>query len=274
MGAVLAGLYLYPVKSAAGIACDSATLTDSGLAHDREWMLVDAAGRFITQREAPQLALLRVRIASGALLLSTPTESAPPLALDHKGDGLEVLVWGSRCHAFDAGARHAALLSDWLGRAVRLVRFDPAHRRWSNPDWTAGREVSTLFSDGYPLLVLSQASIDGLSARVGRPLPVERFRPNILIGGVAAHAEDEASRLRAGAALFALTKACTRCAITTVDPANGRKDEDGEPLATLKRYRFDAALRGVIFGRNAYGLAGEGALLSHGMPLTLEQAPL
>jgi uncharacterized protein len=270
MGAVLAGLFVYPVKSAAGIACDSAVLADSGLAHDREWMLVDASGRFITQREAPQLALLRVQLKAGALLLSTPAGDAPPLSLEHEGDALEVQVWGSRCRAFDAGVRHAALLSDWLGRPVRLVRFDPAHRRFSNPDWTAGREVPTRFSDGYPLLVLSQASIDGLSARVGRTLPVERFRPNILIGGVAVHAEDEASRLHAGEAQFALTKACTRCVITTVDPANGRKDEDGEPLASLKRYRFDAALRGVIFGRNAYGLAGTGTVLARGMPLTLQ----
>lgn len=270
MGVALSGLYIYPVKSAAGIACDTAVLTGSGLAHDREWMLVDAAGRFITQREAPQLALLRVQIAAGALQLSTPAGEAAPLALDHEGDTLEVQVWGSRCRAFDAGAPHAALLSDWLGKPVRLVRFDPAHRRLSNPDWTAGREVPTRFTDGYPLLVLSQASIDGLALRVGRPLPVERFRPNILIGGVEAHAEDEASRLRTGEAVFALTKACTRCVITTVDPANGRKDGDGEPLATLKRYRFDAALRGVIFGRNAYALAGEGATLVRGAPLTLE----
>jgi uncharacterized protein YcbX len=130
--------------------------------------------------------------------------------------------------------------------------------------------VPTRFTDGYPLLVLSQASIDGLAARVGRPLPVERFRPNLLIGGIEAHAEDAASRLRAGGMLFALTKACTRCVITTVDPASGRKDGDGEPLVTLKRYRFDAALRGVVFGRNAYALAGEGAVLARGTALSLE----
>jgi uncharacterized protein len=270
MGAVLAGLYVYPVKSAAGMACDSAVLTDSGLAHDREWMLVDDAGRFITQREAPQLALLRVQIATGALQLTTPAGDAPPLALDHEGDALEVQVWGSRCHAFDAGSRYAGLLSDWLGRRVRLVRFDPAHRRLSNHDWTQGRDVPTRFTDGYPLLVLSQASIADLAARVGRALPAERFRPNILIGGVGPYAEDGASRLRAGEASFALTKACTRCAITTVDPATGRNDADGEPLATLKRYRFDVALRGVIFGRNAYAVAGEGAVLARGMPLTLD----
>ncbi len=230
MGAALSGLYIYPVKSAAGIACDTAVLTGSGLAHDREWMLVDAAGRFITQREAPQLALLRVQIAAGALQLSTPAGEAAPLALDHEGDTLEVQVWGSRCRAFDAGAPHAALLSDWLGKPVRLVRFDPAHRRLSNPDWTAGREVPTRFTDGYPLLVLSQASIDGLASRVGRSLPVERFRPNILIGGVEAHAEDEASRLRTGEAR-----------VRADQGLHALRDHDGGPCQRSQGWRWRAA---------------------------------
>jgi uncharacterized protein YcbX len=152
---------------------------------------------------------------------------------------------------------------------VRLVRFDPAGRRLSNHDWTGGRDVPTRFPDGYPLLVLSQGSIDDLSARVGRPLVVERFRPNLLIDGVAPYAEDAATRLTAGAMTFALTKACTRCIITTLDPATGERQDD-EPLATLKRYRHDAALRGVVFGRNAYALTGVGAKLSRGQTLTLE----
>lgn len=270
MGAFLAGLAIHPVKSAAGIACESALLTARGLQHDREWMVVDHTGRFLTQRELPQLARLQVRIAEGALLLATPAGALPPLLLEHEGPVTEVQVWRSRCPAFDAGDAFAQALSDWLDRRVRLVRFDPRHQRLSNHDWTQGRDVPNLFSDGYPLLVLSQASVDDLSMRVGRPLPVERFRPNLLVGGTAAYAEDGGSQLRAGGALLALTKPCTRCVITTVDPASGSRDEDGEPMATLKRYRFDAALRGVVFGRNAYVLEGEGTRLSRGMPLLLE----
>jgi hypothetical protein len=270
MGAYLAGLYIHPVKSAAGIVCEGAVLTATGLQHDREWMLVDSAGRFLTQRELPQLALLRTRIADRALHLSTPSGHLPPLALDHEGPVTEVQVWRSRCRAFEAGARHAEALSAWLGRPVRLVRFDPAHRRLSNHDWTDGRDVPNLFTDGYPLLVLSQGSIDDLSTRVGRALPVERFRPNLLVAGTAPYAEDGATRLHCGRVTLALTKACTRCAITTVDPVNGLRGGDDEPLATLKRYRFDTALRGVVFGRNAYALSGEGTRLFRGQPLSLQ----
>jgi uncharacterized protein YcbX len=270
MSARLAGLWIYPVKSAAGMACEAAVLTASGLQYDREWMLVDAAGRFLTQRELPQLVLLRAGIVDGALCLSTPVGPLPPLPLEHEGSRVEVQVWRSRCAAFDAGAEHARGLSDWLGRSVRLVRFDPACRRFCNHDWTQGRDVPNRFADGYPLLVLSQASVDALGVQVGRPLAVERFRPNVLIEGVTAYAEDAGSQIRIGAARLVLTKPSTRCAITTIDPVSGCRDEDGEPLATLKRQRFDAALRGAIFGRNAYALEGEGTRLRRGMPLLLE----
>jgi uncharacterized protein YcbX len=148
------------------------------------------------------------------------------------------------------------------------VRFDARRPRLSNHDWTAGRDVPNHFSDGYPLLVLSQASIDDLSSRVGKALPVERFRPNLLLGGVGPYAEDEAATLAAGAARFTLTKACTRCAITTIDQQRGERDGE-EPLATLKSYRFSKELRGVLFGRNAYAVAGEGATLARGMPVSL-----
>jgi uncharacterized protein YcbX len=190
------------------------------------------------------------------------------LPLDHEGEPREVIVWRSQCAAFDAGDEVAGFLSDWLGRSLRLVRFDARRPRLSNPDWTAGRAVPNQFSDGYPLLVLSQASVDDLDARVGRHLPVERFRPNLLLDGVAAYAEDETDTLTAGAARFTLTKACTRCVITTVDPARGERDGD-EPLRTLKSYRFDKALRGVLFGRNAYAVEGVGTVLRRGMPVNL-----
>src|SRR5690606_38795894 len=158
--------------------------------------------------------------------------------------------------------------SDWLGRPLRLVRFDGRRPRWSNPDWTAGCAVQTTFTDGYPMLVLSQASIDDLAARVGKPLEVERFRPNLVIGGVAPYAEDAASGLTVGAARFTLTNACTRCVIATIDPRTGGRDGD-EPLRTLKTYRFDSAMRGLVFGRNAYAVEGVGTRHARGMPLRL-----
>ena len=166
------------------------------------------------------------------------------------------------------GPEVSGFLSAWLGRPLRMVRFDPSGRRLSNQEWTAGREVPNFFSDGYPLLVLSRASIEDLAARVGRDLPVNRFRPNVLLDGVAAYAEDHATRLQAGAVTLALTKACIRCVITTIDQATGTS-QDEEPVATLKRYRYDNALHGVAFGRNAYALAGTGQRLSRGQAVAL-----
>jgi uncharacterized protein len=169
----------------------------------------------------------------------------------------------------DTGNDCAQFLSDFLARPVRMVRFDPEQPRFSNPDYTAGREVRTLFSDGYPLLVLSMGSVRDLSARVGRTLVVERFRPNLVLDGVDAYAEDQAHTLKVGSVEITLTKPCTRCVITTLDPKTGERGDE-EPLATLKKYRFDPALHGVTFGRNAYALAGRGQKLVKGDPVTLQ----
>lgn len=268
MTATLSHLFIYPIKSAAGIACDEVMLGDRGPLHDRDWMVVDETGRFLTQRDEPRLALLKVAIADGGLHLSNPQGAGPVLALDHEGDIREVICWRAQCAAFDAGDETATFLSDWLGRPLRLVRFDGRRPRLSNPDWTEGHAVQTAFTDGYPMLVLSQASIDDLAARAGKPLEVERFRANLILGGVAPYAEDEAAALDAGGTRLALTKACTRCVVTTIDPARGERDGD-EPLRTLKAYRFDAKMRGVVFGRNAYALSAVGARLTRGMPVTL-----
>ena len=269
MSALISGLFVYPVKSAAGIPCDSARLDACGLQHDREWMIVDAGGRGITQRDDSRLALLRIALDSTSMRMGNPQGPGPAIALDHEGERVSVQVWGSTCAAFDSGTEVSGFLSDWLGRPLRMVRFDPAGRRLSNQEWTAGREVPNFFSDGYPLLVLSRASIDDLAARVGRDLPVNRFRPNVLLDGVAAYAEDNATRLQAGAVTLALTKACIRCVITTIDQATGTS-QDEEPVATLKRYRFDRELHGVAFGRNAYTLQGVGENLTRGQPVSLE----
>jgi uncharacterized protein len=268
MRASLGRLFIYPVKSAAGIECEQVQLTAQGFRHDREWMVVDAAGRFLTQREEGRLALLSTAIEGGRLRLSLPSGQGIAVDVEHGGENVAVQVWSAQCRAFDAGREATQFLSDFLGRPLRLVRFDMSRPRFSSADWTAGREVPTLFSDGYPLLVLSQASIDDLSARVGHELPVQRFRPNILLEGVAPYAEDGASVLESGEVRLQLTKACTRCAITTIDHLTG-EPTGAEPLATLKSYRFDRELRGVVFGRNAYALSGAGGTLTRAAPASI-----
>jgi uncharacterized protein YcbX len=268
MTPAIGGLYIYPVKSAAGIECSRVELGPHGLLHDREWMIVDEAGRFQTQREQGRLALLIPTITAHSLRLAVPSGATLSVPLAHEGERMEVQVWNARCAAFDAGSEAAEFVSDLLGKTSRLVRFDTARLRMSNPDWTAGREVSTLFTDGYPLLVLSRASIADLAARVGHDLPVQRFRPNVLLDGVAPYAEDAAAAMRSGDVVLQLTKACTRCAITTIDQSTGERTGD-EPLRTLKSYRFDQALRGVVFGRNAYATAGTGGFLTSGAAVSM-----
>jgi len=267
-GAHIHSLYVYPVKSCAGIAQASARLAATGFAHDREWMIVTPEGQFLTQREAPRMALITTRLAGDTLRLATPAGKAPPLALDHEGARCEVTVWRSRCPAFDAGDAPAAFLSDWLQRPVRLVRFDPAGERLSSREWTGEISAPNLFSDGYPLLVLSVASVADLNRRVGRDLPMNRFRPNVVITGVPAYTEDMGSELVAGEVALRLTKPCTRCAITTTDQVTGERDGE-EPLRTLKTYRFDRELHGVTFGRNAVILRGQGGNLAVGQPVVL-----
>ncbi|MEP7314057.1 MAG: MOSC N-terminal beta barrel domain-containing protein [Pseudomonadota bacterium] len=261
-------LHVYPVKSCAGIEMPAVQMVATGFAHDREWMIATPAGHFLTQRDAPAMALIATRVEGGNLQLATPAGEGPVVPLDHEGPRCEVTVWRSRCAAFDAGAAMAEFLSGWLGRAVRLVRFDPAGERLSNQDWTGEIRAPNLFSDGYPLLVLSVASVADLNRRVGRELPMNRFRPNIVIDGVRAYAEDSASELTLGDVTLRLSKPCLRCVITTTDQASGERDGE-EPMHTLKTYRFDRELRGVTFGRNALILRGQGATLSAGQPAVL-----
>ncbi len=268
-GPLLLGLYVHPIKSCRGIALQRAQVVATGLAHDREWMLVDSSGRFITQREQSRLTQVATALDDEFLQVGIVGHGDIRLPLDHEGELREVEVWRSRVPAFDAGAEAAAFFSGWLGMPARLVRFDPAQRRYANRAWTGGIAAPNLFSDGYPVLVLSEASRLDLSARVGRDLPVERFRPNLLLGNVPAYAEDAAATVQTGGVALRLGKPCTRCLITTLDPDTGEAGGD-EPLRTLRSYRYDAGLRGVTFGRNAVLLPGSaGDWLQVGQPIQL-----
>jgi uncharacterized protein YcbX len=261
----LAGLFVYPVKSCRGTPLARGTLTRSGMLHDREWMVVTPAGRFLTQREVPKLALVSPQLHDGALLLDAP--GMPRLALsldDRSGERLPVVVWRDACQAIDAGAAAADWFSTFLGRPVRLVRFDEARRRGTDPQWSEGLQGETRFSDGFPLLVLSRASFDDLNARLPHPLPLDRFRTSLLLDGCEAYAEDRMAALAAGGVRIRLVKPCARCVITTTDQSTAERDGE-EPLKTLKTYRWDHELKGVVFAQNAIVEAGEGAELTVGM---------
>jgi uncharacterized protein YcbX len=259
----IAALYYYPVKSARGIALDEAALTAAGFTDDRRWMLITPAGRFMTQREWPRLALLRPALSSTTLQLSAPSLPSFSIALSQQGSGRNVHIWKDEVHAFDEGDAVSEWLRELLGTQCRLVRFDPAQRRLSSRDWTGVYEAENRFSDGYPLLVLGTESLQDLNGRLSAPLPIDRFRPNILLEGVQPYDEDCIDELSADGIRLKLVKPCTRCKIPTTNQETGICEGE-EPLRTLKGYRYDAQLQGVCFGQNTIVICGAGGTLRRG----------
>jgi uncharacterized protein YcbX len=235
----LSAVYRFPLKSAQGESLARAQLDVLGLVGDRRWMIVDAlSGRFLTQRLLPQLTQLRAQWLDGEhLLLSLAGRKDLLVALPTIDAELRtVTVWSDSLQVPDAGDAAALWLSEWLGRACRLVQV-PAERARQVDQRYARVDDRVGFADGFPLLLIGQASLDDLSARVGRRLEMLRFRPNLVVSGSAAYSEDNWKRIRIGALEFRLVKACSRCIMTTLDPQTGERSVDREPLATLKTYR-------------------------------------
>jgi uncharacterized protein YcbX len=261
-------LHYYPIKSARAVELECASLTGAGFKDDRRWMLVTSAGRFITQREMPRLALLSPRLAPDALLLAAPQLPEFSIPLSRHGERRRVTVWDDECDAFDEGDEVAAWLSAFLGSECRLVRFDPSHRRLSERAWTGEFEAENRFSDGFPILALNAASLTDLNRRLAAPLPLNRFRPNIVLAGLAPYDEDRIDELCSGGVRLKLVKPCTRCRITVINQDTGEVEGD-EPLRTLRSYRYDALLHGVCFGQNGIVIEGAGATLRRGQSLEI-----
>lgn len=280
---VLTELNLYPIKSCAGIRLREATLTAAGLMsehiYDREWMVVDAQGEFLTQREHPKMALITPRIKADTLELRAPgmLRLEIPLDLPDPDDAptMDVRVWDDTLKAYDCDDTTAAWFSHAVGVACRLVRFHPNAKRVANTKWTDGVEAPTLFSDGFPMLVISEASLADLNQKLtaqGRDaLPMSRFRPNIVINGVEAFEEDLAATLSIGSAVLKPVKPCPRCPIPSVDPSTGTFGPD--PLDILQTYRANPKVDGAItFGMNMILLTDEGQILHLGQDVGVELA--
>jgi uncharacterized protein YcbX len=267
--ATITALNIYPVKSCAGIALSKARLTDTGFEHDRQWLIVQPNGRFVTQREQPRLALVRPALSDAALTLSAPGMEPLMLSLTHSGASSTVQCWKDVCAAIDAGDAAAAWLERFLGQPHRLVRFDPAFRRVSDRAWTGDIVAHAQFSDGFPWLLISEASLADLNARLERPLPMNRFRPNIVVNGVTAFEEDRIAEMTSGRVALRPVKPCTRCAITTTDQSTGERASE-EPLRTLRSFRLDRQLKGVTFGQNVILRTGIGEWLSVGDIFAIE----
>lgn len=246
MAAVVRELYFYPLKSGGGSALSRGELLAEGFPHDREFMLVRPDGAHLSQRESPRMAALRP-VFDGVKLTVGHLDAVTPLALEVRADRplRDVTVHGKPCQGVDQGDEAAGWFSALLGRECRLVRF--AGRR---PTSLGGGTVA--YADGYPLLVISAESLADLNARLDEPLPVNRFRPNIVIEGLGAFGEDSVRLLRVGRTVIEIVKPCARCVITTIDQETGMKGH--EPLRTLATYRTrqtPGGGTGLIFGQNA-----------------------
>jgi uncharacterized protein len=265
--ATISRLYIYPIKSCAGVQLQESLLIETGLEFDRAWMVVDESGEFLSQRELPRMALITPQLKQYEMVLRAPGMLALHIALDAVEQPCKVRVWDDECAAYDMGDTAAQWFTDFLMQELpasikpmklRLVRFDPEHKRLSNKKWTKDVDARNQFSDGYPLLVLSEASLDEFNARLKaaghEAVGVERFRPNIVLAGIEAHDEDRCEQLHLnteqGELLLGLVKPCPRCPIPNVNPATAiSSPEVGQMLQT---YRQDARVDGAItFGMNA-----------------------
>jgi hypothetical protein len=270
MTASIAQLWFYPIKGCRGFPLTEATLAATGLevdgVGDREWVVVDSDGTFLSQRELPAMALIETRLAGGSLRVSAPGMLKLYVPLASEGDVLKVRVWNDEVDAVTQGAVADAWFSSFLGRPCRLMRFDPEERRWSNRRYTGATAAPYKFADAFALLVCSEASLADLNTRLQKkgvaPIGIERFRPNIVLGGVEAHDEDYAEQIATAGARLRVVKPCVRCTVPNVDPASGVAGF--EPGDTLAVYRNDEKAGGVTFGVNVIVESGAGCTLRAG----------
>ncbi|CAB3782797.1 putative protein YcbX [Paraburkholderia caffeinitolerans] len=274
--AVIRALFVYPVKSCGAIALDRAQLDAKGLPWDRHWMVVDESGRFVSQREIAAMArIVPAFVEHGVRLTMTGADAPLDLSFTPRGNEarVQVTVWKDTFEALDEGDEAAQWFSQALGVAVRLVRFAPDVTRLASKTWTNDEDVPTQFADGFPLLVTSEASLADLNARLAAkgasPVPMSRFRPNIVVDGSDAFDEDFIDTLSIDGSDIVLrfAKPCARCPITTIDQRTGERDAQwpAEPLDTLAVFRADPRVDGgLTFGQNAMVVAGAGERLAVG----------
>lgn len=246
MVGTLSDLIVYPLKSAGGIRLREAKVDRWGLEHDRRWLVIDPEGVFLTQRQIPRMALIAPQLQESALVLNAPgieplelplTEAEPPTQM--------IRVWNDTALAVPLGWEAADWVSTFLGTPCSLVRFSDAAPRTVDPTYSeADDQVG--FADGFPFLLTTEASLADLNTRLTEPLPMNRFRPNLVVRGTLPYAEDNWYKLKVGEFGFRVVKPCARCSITTVEQTTGQVGK--EPLRTLATYRrVDGK---VMFGQN------------------------
>ena len=256
----VSSLIYYPIKACRGFEIESATIERMGLEHDRRMMVVTPDGEFLTQREFPRLALVNPKLRDGTLGLSAPNYDSIQIGIQTAGTPWPVNVWKSKgVQAIDQGEEAATWFSGWLGTAVRLVHIADGYKRLVNELYAVHDDDHTGFADGYPILVTSEEGLQDLNSRLESPIPMNRFRPNIVVKGCDPFEEDRWNRIRIGDVELAVVKPCARCEVTTIDQRSSPEDKETlerkkEPLKTLGKYRKHKL--GAIFGQNVIPLNG------------------
>jgi uncharacterized protein len=255
-------LNVYPVKSARGIPKARVRLAATGFEWDRHWMIVRADGTFLTQRTHPYLTLILTQLTNEGLVLTA--EGLEPLMLPFtpQGPQLRVRIWKDTCTGLDQGDEAASWVSKVAGEPVRIVRTAATPDRRASPDFAGPQPSPIAFPDGYPILICNRASLDDLNRRLPEALPMERFRPSLVLEGLPPFAEDRIASIEIGPVRLTLVKPCTRCIIPSIDQRTGVRGFD--PLPVLRTFRFDRELLGVTFGENAIITRGVGEFLELG----------
>jgi len=278
----ITGLFIYPVKSLQGISLQQARLRQQGLKYDRQWMITDEKGRFITQREIPQFAFIETKLTDNALVLSMKEQGEVAISLMREleqSDSEDVIVFRDRCKAFDEGDEVAnwlqAALDGFTKKKLRLKRFDTSQKRPVEPDVIKER-ADTYFADAYPLLICNESSLEGLNQQLIKngygAVEMKRFRPNIVVNGISSFLEHRITELadQDSNPLLGLRKPCQRCKITTINPETSSISNPKEPLASLMEVNQLESLSGAYFGENAIVLKGEEVNLECGMQLKVK----
>jgi MOSC domain-containing protein len=255
-------LNCYPLKSARGIALTRARLAPTGFEWDRHWLVIREDGTFLTQRTHPALTRIVTAMTGDALVLTSEGLQPLLLPLAPRGGARPVRIWKDSCAGLDQGDEAAAWVSAVIGEPARIVRTPGTPDRNASPQYAGPNPPPIAFSDGYPILVCNRASLDDLNGRLPEALPMERFRPNLVLAGLPPFAEDRIARLEIGAVTLTLVKPCVRCIIPSTDQRTGIRGLD--PLPVLRTFRFDRKLRGVTFGENAVITGGVGEVLELG----------
>jgi uncharacterized protein len=242
----------YPIKACRGIEVESSCVERMGLEHDRRMMVVTPEGECLTQRDYPRLALVSPTIRDGTLTLSAPGYDSIQLGIQTSGTPWPVNIWKSKgVHAIDQGEEASSWFSDWLGAQVRLVHFADGYKRRVNEEYAVNADDHTGFADGYPILLTSEEGLQDLNSHLESPVPMNRFRPNLVVRGCEPFAEDTWNRIRIGGVELAVVKPCARCEVTTIDKVTLERSK--EPLKTLGKYRKHRL--GAIFGQNVIPLS-------------------